>query len=115
MDIVYLGGTAVHPVLKTPVTMDVSGESTFTVGEEVVLFSKQNGKGQNLIVGMSQGKFAVKEDKKSGRKWVPMAGRKLSKKSPAGVSQTQETLVKQEPLELSEFINTIKSSMTQAK
>ncbi len=38
VEVVQLGGTAVHPVLGTPMRMDVSGYASFRVGERVVLF-----------------------------------------------------------------------------
>ena len=38
VEVVQLGGTAVHPVLGKPMRMDVSGFASFRIGERVLLF-----------------------------------------------------------------------------
>jgi hypothetical protein len=45
----------------------VIGQEQFSVGEEVVVFTARNKRGEAITVGMAQGKFIVARDKQSGR------------------------------------------------
>jgi len=45
----------------------VSGQEHFDVGEEVVVFTVLNQRGEAITVGMAQGKFNVVRDQPSGR------------------------------------------------
>ena len=77
IEITQPGGTAVHPVLKAPVRMDVAGESTLQAGERVVLFVERRRPTLRLIVGGAQGRFTIREDAAAPGPAVPVGPKKL--------------------------------------
>lgn len=78
MTITLLGGTAMHPRLNVPVTMNVPGGAVFKEGEEVLVFSKTSASGIHQLVGLSQGKFLVETDVMTGEKVIPVGQKKLA-------------------------------------
>jgi len=56
-----LGGTAVHPQLNTPVTMNVSNGVSFLKGNKAMVFLKKNNDAYQ-IVGMSKGNIPITSD-----------------------------------------------------
>jgi hypothetical protein len=58
-----LGGTAVHPVLGAPITMEVSGQARLARGERVLLFLEELRPGRRQLVGAAQGKFVIREER----------------------------------------------------
>lgn len=74
--ITTLGGTAIHPRLKTLVNMNVPGSARFNVDDEVLVFSKENSKGNHQIVGLTQGKFDLETDSFTGEIVIPV-GQKI--------------------------------------
>jgi len=70
--ITTLGGTAMHPRLNVPVNMSVSGGVSFTPGQEVLVFTKENRRGEHQVVGLSQGKFDISDESDSGKKFIPV-------------------------------------------
>lgn len=77
----YLGGTAMHPRLNTPVSMSVPGGVQFSVGEEVLVFSKKSLSGVNQLVGLTQGKFLIETDPDTGLRVIPVGQKILTDKS----------------------------------
>lgn len=75
--ITELGGTAVHPVIGAPVTMDVSGESRLAPHERVVLFVEQRRPGRRDLVGGSQGKVVLRVDATTGATMLPVGPKRL--------------------------------------
>ncbi len=65
------GGRAIHPYTGVPIRQTVPGSPSFRKDEELLLFIKRKGKGKgkNIVVGMQQGKFTIKKDKK-GKKFI---------------------------------------------
>jgi hypothetical protein len=61
VSILQLGGTAVHPRLGAPVSMDASSHVSLRTGERVVLFLRRRPGGAAEIVGTHQGKLEVSE------------------------------------------------------
>lgn len=121
-----LGGTAMHPSLKVPVTMTVSGGLQFSVDEEMLLFTKQDRLGRHQVVGLSQGKFSVATDRNSGRKFIPLgdkkletvpthSGRAVSVKGKSLPQQGAATTIKQREVDLEEFIQDIRSEIHASK
>jgi hypothetical protein len=53
-----------------PIEMTVEGTPTFSPGEEVVLFTEPNPRGNRLIVGLSQGVMRVHTDPDTGEKFA---------------------------------------------
>jgi hypothetical protein len=41
----------------------VDGQEEFAIGEEVVVFATENQRGQGVVLGLSQGKFKVRQEK----------------------------------------------------
>ena len=111
-----LGGTAVHPTLNAPITMTVPGGLAFRPDEDVVLFTKKNHLGQNQVVGLTQGKFVIKTDSKTGKRFVPLAEKKLHSKklardltAPHGKSDSAgDRVISQDVIGLSEFVERVK-------
>ncbi|WP_086930689.1 hypothetical protein [Agarilytica rhodophyticola] len=73
-----LGGSAIHPRLKTKVNMYVPGNIRFNIDEEVLVFTKQNKAGDNQVIGLSQGKFILEHDTVSGEKLISVGQKKLT-------------------------------------
>lgn len=76
-----------------PIDMLVEGTPTFSVGEEVVLFTELHSNGQRLVTGLSQGVMRVHENRDTGEKiavspaltGVQLVGGKASRiKAPLG-------------------------------
>ena len=113
-----LGGSAYHPGLKAVVTMDVSGGLIFSLNEDVILFTKQNILGQHQVVGMSQGKFNIRSEKKSGKKIIPIAEKKiyseklakdiLMSSAKTKLSVGEQIVIRKGKITLSDFVNRIK-------
>ena len=53
----FLGGGMNTP--QGPVTLHVSGAPTFNLGDNVILFLREQPDGNNSVVGMNQGKYLV--------------------------------------------------------
>lgn len=75
--ITQLGGTAVHPRLRAPVTMTASTYTDLAPGEHVVLFLEEQRPGRRGIVGAQQGKFVVHDEPEGGRATVPVGPKAL--------------------------------------
>jgi hypothetical protein len=75
--IAALGGTAMHPVLKAPVTMSVSGGVVFEVGQESLLFTKVDAAGDNQVIGLTQGKLLIEVDAETGKKMIAIGQKVL--------------------------------------
>jgi hypothetical protein len=82
--ITQLGGTAVHPRIGAPVTMDVSGQARLAPHETVVLFVEQPRPGRRQLVGGAQGKLLVHQDPASGQATVPVGPKRLRVARDAG-------------------------------
>jgi hypothetical protein len=52
------------------ITQAVPGLPTFLVGEEVILFVVQEGRGQYHVLGGKQGKFSIQTDPQSGKQVI---------------------------------------------
>ena len=76
IEITEPGGTAVHPRLGVPVTMDVSGQGRLGVGERVVLFVQRRA-ALRQVVGAQQGKFVVREEPVTGEPAVAVGPKRL--------------------------------------
>lgn len=75
--VTQLGGTAVHPVIGAPVTMDVSSYVGLQPGERVLLFLEQKRPGMRQIVGAEQGKFVVRDDADTQAAALPVGPKRL--------------------------------------
>lgn len=100
-----LGGTALHPRLKTPVSMNVSNGVNFTQGHHAVVFLKKNMDSSYHIVGMSNGNVPVLIDENS----MKYMGGGLSKIASKQDSNTAETKIYQEKMSLDHFVGYIES------
>ncbi len=121
--ITALGGTAMHPRLKTPVTMNVPGGVSFDVGEEVLVFSKTSASGLNQLVGLTQGKFLIDTDALTGEKVIPVGQKVLTDEasptdeldaliSPSAELSEAETKVRLRQMRLDELIMQIRSALS---
>jgi len=77
IEITQLGGTAVHPVIGTPVTMTASDQVALRSGEDVLLFVSTSKTGVRQLVGGAQGKFVVREEPTTGKSSVPVGPKQL--------------------------------------
>jgi len=59
VEIVQIGGTAVHPVLGSEIRMEASGFVSLETGESVVLFMKRDVRNRRHLVSGAQGKFRI--------------------------------------------------------
>lgn len=51
-------------------SVSVSGQAWYAVGEEVVAFLVRNPAGEWVTLGLSQGRFGIRFEPGSGRRWV---------------------------------------------
>lgn len=51
-------------------SVSVAGQASYVVGEEVVAFLVRNPAGEWVTLGLSQGRFGVRVEPGSGRRWV---------------------------------------------
>ncbi len=105
--VTVLGGVANHPVLGAEVRMEVAGGATFAVGEEVVVFTRQNARGTNQVIGLSQGKFEVSANADTGTKTVRSGFKRLDVKVVAGAGG-DETRIKPVDPDLQDFLSSIR-------
>jgi hypothetical protein len=77
VEVTQLGGTAVHPIIGAPVTMDVSSYTAFRPGEKVVLFVEPRRPTGRQLVGAAQGKLLIREEVASGTRDVPVGPKRL--------------------------------------
>lgn len=79
--ITTIGGEAMHPGLKSTVRMAAPGAARFQVGEQVLVFTVANSKGQQQVVGLSQGKFDVTTDPDTGEAVIAVGQKTLVKET----------------------------------
>lgn len=119
LTITTLGGTAMHPSLNAPINMAVPGGVVFERGEEALVFTKANALGQNQLVGLTQGKFAIETDPESGKKLIAIGQKTLTTKvvgaddldyffSPSAVFEPHGNTIEVRKMELNELIYQIK-------
>ena len=77
IEITQLGGTAVHPETGISVTMTASSHVALVEGEEVLLFVSREPGGLRQIVGAQQGKYAVRENERTGERELPVGPKRL--------------------------------------
>jgi hypothetical protein len=77
IEITQLGGTAVHPVIGKPVTINASSFTALAPGERVVLFVDHRRPAVRQLVGAQQGKLAVRPDP-SGTPSVAVGPKRLA-------------------------------------
>lgn len=99
------GGSAVHPVLKTRMTMQIEGGVTFKPQQKMVLFSALDSNGDRRVVGMAQGYFPVNVTE-DGIEIVPLAEKKTIVKA-----VESELVISAETVELAEFVGLIKEQV----
>lgn len=114
LTVTLLGGTATHPVLRAPVTMQVAGGATFSQGEEVVLFLASNSRSERQVIGLSMGKYRVRTDPNSGTKTVSSSNKKLVAETRAAAGGDRKVL-SVEDLALTEFLQRIRKTMNTAR
>ena len=102
IEVNVLGGTAIHPRLKFPVTMKTSDGINLTKGESVILILRKASDSTYKISGMNRGKITVYEDPVSGIKHLQ--GMKKIHVSELKNSAGQTT-VTSKPMTLMEFIS----------
>lgn len=85
---------------------EVSEMPVFENEEEVIVFLWQHPSGKNLVTGALQGKFTVKEDKKTGKK--VLLGNPVQKRERTLGKSTIETQRKPNKIFLDDFIGEIK-------
>lgn len=76
VEIVQLGGTAVHPVLRSEIRMEASGFTSLETGEFVMLFMTRDQRNQRHLVAGAQGKFVI-EVEETGDETVAVAPKRL--------------------------------------
>lgn len=99
VNVEYLGGTAVHPRLKTPVTMRSSEGVSFRQDDEAVLLLERGSDRQFHIIGLSHGKLQVYTDPADGVKYLKGLQRIHGQQS-AGSNQVT---IDSKPMSLQEF------------
>lgn len=77
LDVTQLGGTAVHPRLGVPVTMDASTFVALRPGEKVVLFVEPRPAGGHQLVGAEQGKLVIRDEPATGDRTLPVGPKRL--------------------------------------
>jgi hypothetical protein len=77
LDVTQLGGTAVHPVIGVPVTMDASTFVALRPGEKVVLFVEPRPAGGHQLVGAEQGKLVIRDEPATGDRTLPVGPKRL--------------------------------------
>ena len=70
VEVEYLGGTAFHPRLKTPVSMRSSEGVSFEQNDEAVLLLQTDAEGRLRIFGLSQGIIRIYPDPETGSKML---------------------------------------------
>lgn len=100
INVEYMGGTAMHPLLQVPVTMKASDSVSFSQGEEAVLVLRLAHDDRYQIIGMSRGKIPVQSDA-NGDKYVVGFSRIQGVTSAAN---GQQTTISGEAMTLDEFI-----------
>lgn len=82
----YVGGKINTP--KGPATLTVSGTPSFNLGDNVILFLREQPDGNNSVVGLNQGKYlVVNEVAVSSISGVDLVDPKSGKVLPSGYSQ----------------------------
>ncbi|MGI0117180.1 hypothetical protein ACQ96U_10280 [Zooshikella sp. RANM57] len=103
INIETIGGTALHPLLKTKISTNVPGSVNFKLSDKVILFLNKNEEnGQLNVVGGSQGVFRVKVDEKGNKSVVTFV-----KKAKLDIKNSKAELL-HESIKLDEFILKIK-------
>ena len=108
VEVEMMGGTALHPRLKVPVTMKASDGVNFAAGERAVLLLRNTSGKTYQIVGMNSGKMLVLDDPATGEKLVS-GMKKIKASKPDANSGT--TTVAAATMTLSEFIEFSRSLM----
>ena len=98
IEITQLGGTAVHPDTGISVTMTASTHVALAEGEDVLLFVSRGDDGLRQIVGAQQGKYAIRENARTGVRQLPVGPKRL-----VVVRGSAETVVRTEPMTLDEM------------
>ncbi len=106
-----LGGTALHPRLNTPISMNVSSAAKFTVGSNAVVFLKNNNNDTYQVVGMSKGNVPVITDK-AGNRYM---GGGIKKIAASQNQSTGSTVIHQEKMTLEQFVAYIGSFLQESK
>lgn len=104
----YMGGTAMHPTLNIPVTMNVSTGVDFSAGDEAVLMLQQLPGKRYRVVDIARGKIAVDTDSTTGEKIV-RSGVKKIKSTPS--AKDNSTVLSSKQMNLQEFTKFIHSRM----
>lgn len=102
----YMGGTAIHPVLKTPVAMKVSNGIEFSKNDEAVLLLKISTNNSYRVIGAERGKVVVINDADTGEKVIQSGARKIEAKISA---EDNSTVLSSRKMKLQEFIDFIHS------
>jgi len=77
IEIVELGGSAVHPETGLEVTMTASTQVSLEVGEDVLLFVHHTAAGLRQLVGAQQGSMVIRRDETTGLRVLPAAPKQL--------------------------------------
>lgn len=106
-----LGGTAIHPRLNAPVTMNVSNSVKFVQDSSVFVFLKKNNDDTYQVVGMSKGNIVVVTDD-AGKRYMGGGINKISSYKDKG---TALTTIHSKKMELEHFIKYIETLIQQGK
>jgi len=106
-----LGGTAIHPRLNTPISMNVSNSAKFIVGSSAVVFLKKNNEDTYQIVGMSKGNVTVSTDEEGER----YMGGGIKKIAASKNENTGNTIIHHEKMKLEQFVTYIHSLLQESK
>jgi len=106
----YPGGTAMHSLLKTPVTVKVTNEAEFKTGEELVLILKKISDNKYRII-TPRGKLVISLNKKKQEKIVSGV-KKIHGESGDG---TNHVVMSSEPMSIDEFTQYVSGLLDQVK
>lgn len=112
IQIEYMGGTALHPKLNTPIKMNVSNGIDFSAGDEAVLILRRLPSNRFQVAGSSRGKIAVVTDAASGEKMIQSGARKIQSKPSA---KGDSTVLSGKQMNLQEFLDYLGSQMRTEK
>ncbi len=103
-----LGGTAMHPRLNTPITMNISNGVSFTKGKKALVFLKKNNN-TFQIVGMSKGNISIISDD-SGQEYMGGGIKKI-----AAHTENEATVIRSKKMRVDEFTAYIENLVEQHK
>lgn len=108
----YMGGTALHPSLNVPVTMNVSTGIDFVAGNEAVLILKQLQNNRYRVADVVRGKIEVVTDAETGEKLIQSNAKKIMSTSSA---KDNSTVINSKLMNLLEFTDFVHSRLKLAK